>query len=259
MAQTYKTEGIVLRRWDYREQDRMVRLLTAEHGKITTRAISARKPKAKLAGHLEPFIETDLFIAHSKTIDIIAGSNTIVSNARLRESLMHNTLANFFVEIVDRFTEERDRDPRLYFFVRDFLKWLSKMKEEQLSAVIVYAAILQFFGLLGYHIDLYTCHQCHKSIRESFVDGQNKFLYALWNIECGFCTNQENVLSISDSAIKALRFLIEKSYHEAGRLSVTPSTWQEVDQFVRSLLHYHSDFDIRSEQVFIQLLQVAQV
>jgi len=229
-----------------------VRLFTRDYGKLTMRAISAKKATAKLAGHIEPFLYTDLFIANSKTIDIIAGSNTITAHARLRQSLLHNTLASFFVEVVDRFTEEREPDPELFDFVHDFLSWLNDT--DQPNALSAYAAILQLFGLLGYHIELFMCHQCHQPIRAALENESSRFSFKMWNVECASCRTEDEAATLSDEAIKVLRYMLSERYHGAARLQLSRVEWEEVDQFVRALLRYHANTDLKSETVLLSIL-----
>lgn len=248
MAQTYKTEGIVLKRWDYKEHDRMLRLLTRDHGKLTTRAISARKITSKLAGHLEPFVHADFHIAKSKTIDIMAGSHTLTSNAPLRQSITHTALANYFSEIVDRCIDEQEKDEAVYQHVLDFYTWLST---NQAHTLVLYAALLQFFGLLGYRIELYDCHNCHKPITEQ----GNKFQFKLWNIECGRCTGPDETITVSATAIKAARFANEQPYTQVQALHLTPAVWNEFDVWMRSLIRYHLSRIPTSEEVFLRMLQ----
>src|SRR3990167_4941169 len=129
MAYTYTTEGIILKRWNYKDQDKMVRVLTRKYGKLTTRAISARKVTSKLAGHLEPFIYADFFFAKSKTIDIVAGSNTIAAHT----SLPHSATAAYFADIVDYFIRDNQEDVPLFVFVHDFLSWLNTAQPNLLA------------------------------------------------------------------------------------------------------------------------------
>ncbi|MFH1426441.1 MAG: DNA repair protein RecO [Candidatus Kerfeldbacteria bacterium] len=248
MADTYKTEGIILRRWDYKEVDRMFRILTKDYGKLTARAISCRKHGAKLAGHLEPFIHTDLFIANSRTIDIIAGSNIIGANTTLRRSLLHSAAASFFSEVVDRLTEEDDADPRLFGHVLGFYEWLNANAP---NALALYAAILQLLGILGYHSELYYCHQCRRALSES----TNKYHYKLWSAECANCASEDDTAELDERTIKVVRFLNEQPYEEAAKLKLDCEEWLAVDRFVRSLLHYNIEYDLRSEEVYRSLFR----
>lgn len=49
------TEGIILSRTDYGEADRIITLLTPDHGKLTLMAKGVRRIKSKLAGGIELF------------------------------------------------------------------------------------------------------------------------------------------------------------------------------------------------------------
>lgn len=238
-------------RQKYREQDLLVRILTRDFGKITTRAISARKQGAKLSGHLEPFIESDLFIARSKTIDIVAGSNTVQSNARLRQSIAHNAMIGFFANLVDKLTQESDADIGVYEHVRDTLTWFN---DHEATAVVLYASLLQLAALLGYHVEWYDCHNCKKRVQAVGV----KYHYKLWSVECGDCTTHDHTSPLSAESIKALRFMSEHRYDDVARLAITQESWREIDNVVRSIFRYHLDSNMPSENVFLQMLSTTK-
>ncbi len=63
----FSTEAIVLRRTDYGEGDRIINILTAEHGKLSAIAKGARKPKSKLAGGIEPFSLVNVTLLRGRT------------------------------------------------------------------------------------------------------------------------------------------------------------------------------------------------
>ncbi len=66
MSNFIKTQGIVLRRTNYSEADRIVQFLTP-NGQISVMAKGVRKAKSKLAGGLELFSVSDLVLVKGKT------------------------------------------------------------------------------------------------------------------------------------------------------------------------------------------------
>lgn len=54
------TTGIVLSRHDFQEADRLLTLITPNHGKIKTIAKGVRRPNSKLAGGIELFSESNI-------------------------------------------------------------------------------------------------------------------------------------------------------------------------------------------------------
>lgn len=73
------TGGIVLARTNYGEADRIITILTPDHGKLTLLARGVRKPKSKLAGGIE------LFSVSSITFIEGRGSMGTLVSARLEE------------------------------------------------------------------------------------------------------------------------------------------------------------------------------
>ena len=73
----YKTNGLVIRRVDYGEADRILTLLTPERGKIGAIAKGVRKSKSRLAGSIEFFAESVFTLIEGR------GELDVVSSARL--------------------------------------------------------------------------------------------------------------------------------------------------------------------------------
>jgi len=71
---TRLVKGIILRKQDYRESDRLFVIYTDELGKIEAVAKGVRKIKSKMAGHLELFSIVNLMVAPGKNYYQIAGA-----------------------------------------------------------------------------------------------------------------------------------------------------------------------------------------
>ena len=61
------TQGIVLRRTDFGEADRILTVLTPANGKLSLMARGARRSKSKLAGGIELFSTSDLVYIQGKS------------------------------------------------------------------------------------------------------------------------------------------------------------------------------------------------
>lgn len=65
MSQNLKTTGIILRRTNYREADRILTVLTPNDGQIAVIAKGVRRERSKLAGGIELFAECELNLVKS--------------------------------------------------------------------------------------------------------------------------------------------------------------------------------------------------
>jgi N-dimethylarginine dimethylaminohydrolase len=103
----YRARGFVLKRMDLGEADRILTLYTREHGKLRAVAKGVRKTTSRSAGHLEPFILTDLSLAVGKELDVIAQAETKHAFREVREDLVLTTHAYYLAELTDLLTEDR--------------------------------------------------------------------------------------------------------------------------------------------------------
>ncbi len=102
------TEGIVLSRTDYGEADRILTLLTPEHGKLRLMARGVRKAKSRLAGGIELFSTTQITYMHGR------GEIGTLISARL-------------IKYYDRIVRDIDRVQTGY----ELIKMLNKATEDQ--------------------------------------------------------------------------------------------------------------------------------
>ena len=75
----YRTLGIILRRTNYGEADRILNIITPR-GKISAIAKAARKSKSKLAGGIEMFAKVDLNLHQGKSEFAIVTSAKMVKS-----------------------------------------------------------------------------------------------------------------------------------------------------------------------------------
>lgn len=73
----YRDEGLVLRTAKLGEADRIITMLTCNHGRVRAVAKGVRRLKSRFGGRLEPFMRVDLLIATGRSLDVISQASTI--------------------------------------------------------------------------------------------------------------------------------------------------------------------------------------
>jgi DNA repair protein RecO (recombination protein O) len=117
-ARVYVTDAIVLSRFPYGEADRILTLITPEHGKLKAIAKGVRRPTSRLGGSLEPFAELRLALARGRTFDVVTQVTVGHAWLRLRDSLESAATAWYLAELADRALEERHPAEPLYGLLR---------------------------------------------------------------------------------------------------------------------------------------------
>jgi DNA repair protein RecO (recombination protein O) len=79
----FRTKAIVLRRTNYGEADRILQVITPDHGKLGVMAKGVRREKSKLAGGIELFSVVDITLIKGK------GDLTTITSARLDTFFTH--------------------------------------------------------------------------------------------------------------------------------------------------------------------------
>lgn len=97
-------------RRDFGEADRLLTLLTPEQGKIRAIAKGARKPNAKLSGHVELFARSDCLIRRGRNLHILQQAEVVEAYRGLRMELERGAYANYVAELLDRFTADDEEE-----------------------------------------------------------------------------------------------------------------------------------------------------
>jgi DNA repair protein RecO len=113
----YKTEGIVIGRFNAGEFDRFLIVYTKERGKIFVKAKSLRKKEAKMKGSLELFSHVYLTLAKGKNIDIVAGVTLASGFPGLRRDLLSLSTVYYICELLDKLIVGPEKDERIWDLV----------------------------------------------------------------------------------------------------------------------------------------------
>ncbi len=131
----YKTSGIIIKRTNWREFDRLITVYTKDFGKLLIKGRAIRKNQAKLKGHLELFLLAHLMIAPGKGLDIITGAETIESFPYLHKNLPSLYATLYFSELLDKLIAGPEKDEHLWQLILSSFKNLDK-KESDIKAIV---------------------------------------------------------------------------------------------------------------------------
>jgi DNA repair protein RecO (recombination protein O) len=102
----YRDEAVVLRTHKLGEADRIVTMLSRQHGKIRAVAKGVRRTGSRFGARLEPFMVVDLQLYKGRSLDIVQQAVTLGSyGADIVHDYPRYTAATAMVEAADRLTE----------------------------------------------------------------------------------------------------------------------------------------------------------
>jgi len=130
---TFKTKGIILKRTNLGEADRILTIYTKDFGKIKVVGKGVRKIKSKLAGNLELFCLDDLMIAEGKSLDIICGAVTEKCFFNLRNDLKATHTAYYLADVIDKLSDENEPHQEVYNLLDNLLEEINGENAEILT------------------------------------------------------------------------------------------------------------------------------
>ncbi len=123
------SEGIVLKRKNYGEADRILTIYSKRFGKVKLLAKGVRKPKSRKKAALEVFTLLKFSGVKGKRWDIITEASVLESFSKIRKDLKKVLVAFFLVETVDKLTTYEETNVELYNLLLQTLKKLTKTKK----------------------------------------------------------------------------------------------------------------------------------
>lgn len=251
MAQTYTTEGIILKRKDYQENDRLFFVFTKEHGKLQVVAKGTKKISSKLNSYLEPMYLVRLMIAKGKGFDKLANCNLLESYQNLREdqSLLGFYLLSYIAEVNEGLIEGQTFEQKKFELLEQVLGILNHQVSNGYKKLLLITNVyfLKLLSLLGYQPEIQRCLECNKGILLT----KNIFDFSQGGIICEECKKVcliEDYLIISDGVIKILQLAKEKELDFFINLQVRAEDDKQFDQVVNRLLLVNLERSIKSYQ-----------
>jgi DNA repair protein RecO (recombination protein O) len=171
-------QGIVLRSFPFGEADRVVVLLSPNHGKLRAVAKGVRKTTSRFGGRLEPFTQVDLVLYEGRNLDTITQVSVIEAFPHLRNDLDRVLAAGTMVEAADAVTEEGEGAVRAFLLLQ---RGLRALEAGPRHPDLVAAFLLKVAEVVGVAPALAECAAC--GTRE----GVTRFSFAGGGALCERC------------------------------------------------------------------------
>jgi DNA repair protein RecO (recombination protein O) len=236
----YKTEAIVLRQRKLGEADKIITLYTPNYGKLDAVAKGVRRPKSRLAGHLEVLTYTSAMLAQGRNLDVVTQAQAVEVFVSLREDLHRLSRALYTAELVDRFSPEGAES---YHIFQLLLATLRRLAEGAAADVVVRYFEMQLLHLAGFQPQLHRCLGCQRPL----TPVPNCFSPAAGGVLCSSCgSGAMSSRPLSVSALKVLRLLQSGGFGDVLRVRIGPTLAQEIEFHLRAYLIHVLERDVRS-------------
>jgi DNA repair protein RecO (recombination protein O) len=156
----YRDQAVVIRTQKLGEADRIVTLISREHGRIRGVAKGVRRTKSKFGARLEPGSYVDVQLYTGKTFDVVT---QVESLENFGDAISHDyqkwTIASAILEAAERFTSNEGEPSRQQFLLLvGALKALAHESHD--PSLILDAYLLRSLSIAGYAPSMTICSRC---------------------------------------------------------------------------------------------------
>lgn len=249
-AKLYADVGVVLRTYKLGEADRIVVLLTAEHGKVRAVAKGVRKTTSKFGARMEPMSHVKVLLRRGKQppgggsiLDTISQAESVQSLAPLFGHLDKTSQALAVLEAADQLALEREPNPQLYRMVVGVLRTIG----ERQSPLVVPAFFWKVLAAEGFGPEVDACVGCgetdqaHGGVTELVAFDLNA-----GGVQCAVCRTGA---SISPGALALLRDVLGGRLAAALDAAESQET-HEVAVLATRAIEHHVERRLRAVAMF---------
>jgi DNA repair protein RecO (recombination protein O) len=252
-AGSYQTEAIIIKKTRLGEADRILTFYTPDMGKVQAVAKGVRRPKSKLAGHLELLTHSTVSLTKGRNLDTVTGSQAISSFLPLKSNLELCARALYATELVHQFGVDRQENRHLFRLLLELMHELGNSEpvlngRPEADPRAVADGLLRYFEVhllhaVGYRPQLEQCVAC----RQPAPTTGTYFSYASGGVVCPKCrSSQRYALQLSTDSLETLRRLQNGDWTAARQAGAEARTRRDTELLMRNYLKYLLERDIRS-------------
>lgn len=228
----YRTEAIILRRYDFAEADRLLTLYTQAAGKIRAIAKGSRKMTSRQLGHVELFTRASMLIAYGRELHVVSQAEMVEPFLALHEDLERGAYANYVAELIESFSEFDEQNEPLFNLLNHTLGWLAD-PDADLMLVARYFE-LHLLRLVGFLPSLFHC-----ALGQEDLEQQEMYYFGVF--EGGVvCTEHfhdiQRALPLPLNALKTLRYFQKQPYPVAKGLRVEPPLHATLERVLQAYI-----------------------
>lgn len=233
--------AIILHHSDYGEADRIVTLLTPDHGRLKGFARAARKSRKRFGAALEPFAEVQLHWVSRSSGDLVSlrEAELVKLRAGLRRNLETLTLAGYGCELTEALFDESGIGVEVFQLLQAFLDHLDSTGFSVEARLLMEIRML---SLAGYVPHLQHCAACFGAL----PDGPVSFLAAADGSLCPACDGGRATLRVDRLTLGSFGRILQTPLTRFADIRLSPRSRREGLALLGDALRCHLHRPLKS-------------
>ncbi len=244
----YAANGIILRRIDLGEKDRILCIFSKEHGKLDAVAKGARRPGSRLSAASEPFTYCKMLLAAGRNLDILSQAEIRESFPSVKSDMNRVAYAVYILELTYHFLENREPNPDLFDSLLSVMYLMEGGADPEICAR---RFELDLLSLLGYEPRFDCCLACGGTASNNIG-----FSASLGGIVCGECFSKlADVMPVCGSAVSCAQTLRRAEPRDIASIALPTTARQDIGRILRAHICYRLERQLKSVE-FIRVVEM---
>jgi len=226
---SYKVEGVVIKKRNFLEKDRILTIFSSEKGKIEILSKGCRRPGSKLSYCSDLGIIGKFYLHQGKSLDILTEFKPIFFPRSISGHYKKTRFIGSIFAIVNKLFELDSPHRETYKTLLELVENIGYVPIE-LAEVVFLSRVMSD---LGFHPNLTQCAKCNKK----FSEGE-EFIY---NEEGEICHKvcSEIQHRISTNCLKFLKLIFTHQFEFIQRVKTEKNLMAETREYLEVLFVWH--------------------
>lgn len=206
-----KVKGIVIKEISYKDNDKIITLLTDSLGKISCIARGAKKNNSPILANSQYLVYSEFILYKSSNFYYINSANVINTFYNFRIDFDKLQIAFELTKILQSVTDENQDTSKIMTLFLNTIYMLDISEKDK--RIITTSFKIKLFCLLGFAPNISTCSFCNKKITEKKENEKLEIYYDYVsnNFCCSNCINEKDkkrYIMLTESTVIAVRYVI---------------------------------------------------
>ena len=159
----FQTQGFFLKKENKGEANQLLTIFTEDFGKIKILGRAIRKITSKLRPSADLFYLSEIEFIQGKNYKTLTDAFVIEKFKNLRKNPEKIIIVYKMTDAVETLCGEGQRDTKIWRLLFDGLQYLNNLNNCK-TKIFYYFFLWNFFSLLGYKPELYSCCVCQRKL-----------------------------------------------------------------------------------------------
>ncbi len=245
----YTTNAIVIRSLHYGESDKIVTFFTKDFGKIKAIAKGARRSKKRFQNALGLFSHLRLIFFDREGMGLVRAENCDILHtfSKIREDLKKIFYGNYYLELVNEMSGERETNTEAFNLLLYFLLVLEE-KEAQEEWLRMFE--IRMLSLFGYRPNMKKCGLCKREWDDLKEISSTFFSPGMGALVCKSCSNAlNNLIPLSLGTARLIERISQMDLEKIHRLKFTLQALAESRELLPKFITYQLGKELKSLKV----------